>query len=342
MSAYTSTSASALPGRERGGWPAAAVPFFRNFALVPALVAAVVVGAVLNDRFLTARNLINVLQQSSELAVVVVALSLVLLVGRIDLSLESTFGLSAMVAALLVVPAATGGYGVELNPVLGILVALGVGVAFGAVNGGLIVYLKLNAFVATLAMMILLRGLVLGVGSGKTVFGLPDVILWLGSGSVLGIPVSVYIAGILFLSVGVFLRYHRIGRAIYAIGGNPDAARAAGIRVQRVLFGIFVFGGAMAALAGLMQAGRLGAVTAVQGQNLIFTAVAASVIGGISLNGGRGSMFGALTGVLTLGVVSNVLTLSQVPSFWIDAAYGVIILVALIMSRLTSGEGQTM
>lgn len=329
-------------GRDRLSSVRSAIPTLRNFALVPALVAAVVIGTLLNDRFLSARNLVNILQQSSELAVVVVALSLVLLVGRIDLSLESTFGLTAMVSALLMVPAANGGYGVGLNPYLGIGVALLIGVAVGAVNGVLIVVLKLNAFVATLAMMILLRGIVLGVGSGKTAYGLPDVVTWIGSGSIVGVPVSVFIAGSLFLAVGLFLRYHRVGRAIYAVGGNPEAARAAGIRVERILFGIFVFGGVLAAVAGIMQAGRLGAVTAVQGQNLIFTAVAATVIGGISLTGGRGTMFGAFTGVLLLGVVSNVLTLSQVPSFWIDAAYGVIILAALIVSRFTSGQEQTM
>ena len=340
-----SIPATAQP-QDTSGWARSlsgrVIPFFRTFALVPALVAAVIIGAALNDRFLSARNLVNILQQSSELAVVVVALSLVLLVGRIDLSLESTFGLSAMLSALLIVPAATGGYGWGLNPYLGIAVALLVGALVGALNGILVVYLKLNAFVSTLAVMILLRGVVLGIGSGKTAFGLPEPILWLGSGSMLGIPVSVYLAGALFLAVGLFLKYHRIGRAIYAVGGNAEAARAAGIRVDRVLFGIFAFGGLLAAVAGIMQAGRLGAVTAVQGQNLIFTAVAASVIGGISLNGGRGTMFGAFTGVLLLGVVSNVLTLSQVPSFWIDAAYGGIILAALIVSRFTSGEGQTM
>jgi simple sugar transport system permease protein len=316
--------------------------FLKSFALVPALAAALIVGTLLNSQFLTTRSLLNILQQSSELAVIVVALSLVLLVGRIDLSLESTFGLSAMLTALLVAPAASGGYGIGLPVWVGILVSLGVGVGVGAINGLLIVKLKVNAFVATLAMMILLRGIVLGLGSGKTVFNLPEAIVWLGTGNILGIPVSVVIAAAIFLAVGLFLRFHRVGRAIYAVGGNAEAARAAGIPVERILFGIFLFGGLLAAVAGLMQAGRLGAVTAVQGQNLIFTAVAASVIGGISLNGGRGNMFGALTGVLLLGVISNILTLSQVPSFWIDAAYGVIILAALIVSRFTSGQAQTM
>ena len=136
---------------------------------------------------------------------------------------------------------------------------------------------------------------------------------------------------------GLFLRYHRIGRAIYAIGGNAEAARAAGIRVERVTWGIYVVGGLLAALAGLMLTGRIASVVSSQGQNMIFYVFAAAVIGGISLNGGRGRLLGALTGVLLLGILQNVLTLAEIAAFWIDAAYGAIILVALILARVTGG-----
>ena len=150
-------------------------------------------------------------------------------------------------------------------------------------------------------------------------------------------PASIWIAGVLYLLFGLFLRYHRIGRAVYAIGGNPEAARVAGIRVERITWGVFIIGGLLAALAGLMLTGRIASVVSSQGQNMIFYVFAAAVIGGISLNGGRGRMIGALTGVLLLGILQNVLTLSQVPAFWIDAVYGAIILLALVITRL-SGE----
>jgi len=136
------------------------------------------------------------------------------------------------------------------------------------------------------------------------------------------------------------LRYHRTGRAIYAIGGNAEAARVAGIRVERVTFGVYVVGGLLAALAGLMLTGRIASVVASQGQNMIFYVFAAAVIGGISLNGGRGRLVGALTGVLLLGILQNVLTLSQIAAFWIDAAFGAIILISLILSRITGGTAQ--
>src|SRR5690242_7359804 len=159
----------------------------------------------------------------------------------------------------------------------------------------------------------------------------------LGSGKWAGIPVSIWITGIHYLVFGLVLRYHRLGRALYAIGGNADAARAAGIRVERVLWGTFIVSGTLAALAGLMLTGRIASVVTSQGQNMIFYVFAAAVIGGISLNGGKGRLLGALTGVLLLGILQNVLTLAEIPAFWIDAVYGGIILVALVLGRVTGG-----
>lgn len=311
---------------------------FRELTLIPAIVLAIVAGALISDAFLTTNNFLNILQQSSELAVLVIAQSLVLIAGKFDLSLESTVGLAPMFAAWLIVSDTTfGGSGVGLDVWLGIAVLFATGALVGLANGFLVVHLRLNAFIVTLAMLILLRGVTLGITNGKTLFDLPSEFLYLGSGKWLGAPVSIWIAGALYLLIGLFLRYHRIGRAVYAIGGNAEAARAAGIRVERITWALYVAGGLLAALAGLMLTGRIASVVASQGQNLIFYVFAASVIGGISLNGGRGRLLGALTGVLLLGILQNVLTLSQIAAFWIDAAYGAIILIALILARVTGG-----
>jgi simple sugar transport system permease protein len=148
----------------------------------------------------------------------------------------------------------------------------------------------------------------------------------------------VWVTGLIFLVSALFLRYHRIGRAIYAIGGNTEAARAAGIHVDRIRIGVFMVASVLAALAGLMTAGQVVAVTASQGNNLIFSVFAAAVIGGISLDGGRGRMVGALTGVILLALVRNILILSQIQTFWIDAATGLIILIALGLARLIGTE----
>lgn len=309
-----------------------------GFALVPALLIAIVVGGVLFPPFLTTQNILNVLQQSSELAVVVVGATLILIVGKFDLSQESIFGLAPMIAAWLVTPALIGGSGWDTNPFIAIFVCLLVGAVVGAFNGFLVVRLNLNAFIATLAMLILLRGLALGVSGGQTLFGLPEPMLFLGRATIAGMPLSVIIAALLFLVAGIVLKYHKVGRQLYAIGGNPDAARAAGINVNRTIHVVYIIGGTLAALAGLMQAGRVEAVTAASGQNLIFTVFAAAVIGGISLDGGKGTMFGALTGVLLLAVIQNLLTLAQLPSFWIDASFGAIILIALLVTRLSGAD----
>ncbi|MGW2229690.1 ABC transporter permease [Streptomyces formicae] len=312
----------------------------RELALVPALLLLTLLGALLNDSFLTERNLISILGASAALAMVVLAESLVLITGKFDLSLESVVGIAPALGALLVLPAAQAGFGTDLPAAVGLLAILLVGAAIGAFNGILVVKLKLNAFIVTLAMLIVLRGLLVGSTKGKTLFGMPEVFYTLATSTFLTIPLSVWLAAGAFGVAGFVLKYHRVGRALYAIGGNPDAARAAGIRVERVMLGVFVVAGALAAVGGLMQTGYVGAINANQGQNMIFTVFAAAVIGGISLDGGKGTMFGALTGVLLLGVVQNLLTLAQVPSFWIQAIYGGIILVALMIARVTTGRAQ--
>lgn len=312
----------------------------RELTLVPALILLLVLGAVLNDSFLTERNLISILGASAALAMVVLAESLVLIVGKFDLSLESVVGMAPAFGALLVLPAASSGFGTEWPAWVGLLAIVLAGAVLGAVNGVLVVRFKLNAFIVTLAMLIVLRGVLVGTTEGKTLFGMPESFYSLATTTFLTIPMSVWFAAAAFGVAGFLLKYHRWGRALYAVGGNAEAARAAGIRVERVMLGVFVVAGTLAALGGLMQTGYVGAINANQGQNMIFTVFAAAVIGGISLDGGRGTMFGALTGVLLLGVVQNLLTLAQVPSFWIQAIYGGIILVALMIARLTSGRAQ--
>ncbi|MFG2026662.1 ABC transporter permease [Streptomyces sp. NPDC048825] len=312
----------------------------RELALVPALLLLLVLGAFVNDSFLTERNLISILGASAALAMVVLAESLVLITGKFDLSLESVVGIAPAVGALLVLPAAASGWGTDLPAGLALLAILGVGAVIGGFNGILVVKFKLNAFIVTLAMLIVLRGLLVGATKGKTLFGMPDAFYTLATTTFLSVPISVWLAAAAFGAAGLMLKYHRWGRALYAIGGNADAARAAGIRVDRVMLAVFVIAGTLAAVGGLLQTGYVGAINANQGQNMIFTVFAAAVIGGISLDGGKGTMFGALTGVLLLGVVQNLLTLAQVPSFWIQAIYGGIILVALMIARVTTGRAQ--
>lgn len=310
----------------------------RELALLPVIILLVIIGAFVNPAFLTANNFINVAQESAALGTVVVAETLILLTGKFDLSLQSTYGLAPMVGAWLIVSRDGQGLGTNWNPFIGIAIVLLVGLIVGAINGFLVIKLGFNAFIFTLAMLILLAGIQVGIVNGRTIYHLPDSFIYLGSQYLLGIPVSVWVTGLIFLLSALFLRYHRVGRAIYAIGGNTEAARAAGIQVDRIRIGVFIVGGLLAALAGLMTAGQVVAVTASQGSNLIFSVFAAAVIGGISLDGGRGRMVGALTGVILLALVTNILVLSQIQTFWIDAATGLIILIALALARLIGTE----
>jgi len=305
----------------------------RELSVLPGLIIVVIIGAIVSPAFLTAANLTLILRQSAELGIVVIGLTFILLTGKLDISLESTVGLAPMVAAWLMIPAAVGGLGTDINPFLAIFITLSIGVGIGLFNGFLVVKLGLDPFIVTLAMLILLRGITLGISEGKTLAGLPDAFRYIGSARWLGVPAAIWVTGILFLIAGLALRYTSWGRALYAIGGNAEAARAAGIRVDFIVISAFVVASALAAFAGLMLAGRLASVTSGMGENLIFSALAAAVIGGVQLTGGQGRMVGALLGVLLLGTLTNVLTLAGVPTFWINAVYGAVILLALLVGR---------
>jgi simple sugar transport system permease protein len=328
----------AAPGRARIAAPRLAR--LRDLALVPAIIVIAIVGYLVSPVFLHWDNLVNVLQQQSEISLLVLAEALVLVCGRMDLSLESTFGLAPGVAAWMVLaPGIAHGLG-WLSGGWSIPLTLAVGAVIGWVNGLLIVRFRLNGFIVTLGMLIVLRGLLTGITGGKTFFNLPSSMIYLGNAVWLGLPASIWICLILYAVAIAVTGYTRFGRSLYAIGGNPDAARAAGIRVDRVLWTTLVFGSVLAALGGLLLTGRLASVAASQGNGAIFTVFAAAVIGGVSLNGGRGTVFGAFTGILLLYMIQNVLTLAGVPAQWIGALNGGIILVALIISRITSGQAQ--
>ena len=314
------------------------VNWFRELTLVPVIIVLMIAGAVVNPVFFTPSNLINVAEGGAALGMVVVAESLILLTGKFDISLQGTFGLAPLLGAWLIAPKASEGLGTELSPWLGLVVVVLVGLAVGSFNGVLVIKANFNAFIFTLAMSILLTGLQLGWLGGQTVYNLPEAFIYLGAESWFGIPVAVWVTVATFAVAAWFLRYHRIGRAMYAIGGNLEAARAAGIQVDRIRIGVFMVASVLAAIGGLMQAGRVTAVTAGQGSNLIFGVFAAAVIGGISLEGGRGRIVWALTGVILLSLVTNILTLSNISSTWIDAVDGAIILIALGLAKVIGTE----
>jgi simple sugar transport system permease protein len=212
------------------------------------------------------------------------------------------------------------------------------------VNGLLIVKAHLSAFIVTLGMLIGLAGVQDGLVEGQTISALPTCFSYIGGNFWGPVPVSLVAAAVVFVAIGLFLRYRRAGRAIYAVGGNTEAARAAGINVDRVKIGVYMAAGVLAAMGGYVEMGRDGAITASQGygESIIFIAFASAVIGGVSLLGGKGNMVGVATGVLVLAVVENILDLKNVNVFWEEAVYGLVILIALVVARVIGDrESQT-
>jgi simple sugar transport system permease protein len=338
----------ARPSGLAGGVARRLIGGTRQVALLPVIGVLIVVGTVINPNFLALNNFTEIGQFSSSLGVTVVGESLVLLTGGLDLSLESTYGLAPMVAAWTILSTNLFGAGIDLNPYLALLVLLAVGAVVGMTNGLLIVKGRLNGFIVTLGMTILLYGLQDGIVSDQSLFGLPAPFTYLGSAYLFrapnsgtgGIPVSLIVAVAIFVIVGLFLRYHRIGRAIYAVGGNREAARAAGIKVDRIRIGVYVVAAMLASIGGLMEAGQTSQVSTLQGysEGIIFPVFAAAVIGGVSLQGGRGNMVGAASGVILLGIVTNILNISQVSNYWIFAVEGGVILAALVLARIIGGK----
>lgn len=307
-----------------------------GFTMYPVLLVLVIVGSIIAPRFATTINMINILDQVSVLGLTTIGLTFVVLIGRLDLSLEGIVGFAPMFAAVCLVPAAAGGFGIEMPGWTGLLIALGTAGVIGIFNGFMVVRVGLNPFISTLGLLVLLRGGILIVSSGRSIYSPGKALTYLGSASFLGIPISVYVFVLVAIVVGLIFQYHRYGRALYAVGGNEEAARAAGINVDKVIWSAFVFAALLAGLAGVLMTGRLDSAVTTQGQGIIFSAFAAAVIGGVSLGGGRGTIVGVVSGVLLIGVINNLLTLAQVPSFYVQASTGAVIVIAAVLTTIAS------
>ena len=228
-----------------------------GYTMYPVLLILIIVGGFVAPRFLSFINIMNILEQVSVLGLTTIGLTFVLMIGRLDLSLEGIVGFAPMFAAVMLVSEAAGGFGVELPVWMGLIVALGSAGLIGTFNGFLVVKVGLNPFISTLGMFVLLKGGILIVSGGRSIYSPGSSLTWLGSERILGMPVAV----ILFLAVaalvGFVFKYHSYGRALYAVGGNENAARAAGINVDRMIWSAFIFASLLAGLAGILLTGRL-------------------------------------------------------------------------------------
>jgi simple sugar transport system permease protein len=263
----------------------------------------------------------------------VIGQSFTLITGNFDLSAESNIGLIAVVGAFLLTAAGepSNGSGLMLNPFLTVLVMLGLGLLIGEVNGLLITRMRMNNFVVTLSTMIIVRGLAFLLTQGKTVTHLPASFKVLGHGSLGPIPISVIVVIAAFLVASLVTRSTRFGRDLYAVGGNREAALSSGIDPERRVLQVYLLSGVLAGFAAWIELGRLGVGATRIGEGMIFEVQAAAVIGGISLFGGRGTMIGALGGVLLLSSINSGLNLMRVSGFAIDMVRGIVILAAMLL-----------
>ena len=321
---------------DQARWKHLAKVIVLDYSIWLLLVAIVTVFSSLTDSFLTPINLSNILLHSAVLGVVVIGESICLLSGKFDLSVGSTVGLTGALAAWLMVSGQPAASGWELHPVVAIPIVLLVGMAVGLFNGFFIAKVGMNPLLTTLATMIVLRGLALIVTSGESLYDFPDAYRFLGGGSLGPVPMAVIIMLLLFLVFHFVLKHRLVGRHIYIVGGNAGAARACGIRVTRVEIFAFVMSGLLAAVGGILLSGRLNSAQTTSGTGMELEVIAAAVIGGISLAGGRGKLVNAIAGVLVVQCIASGLILLDVEAFWIRCTTGIIIFVAILIDTMKS------
>lgn len=293
-------------------------------ALVVVLVVMIVFFATQSEYFLTQLNIVNILVSASVIGIIAAPATLILVSGNFDLSVGSGVALIGVVMAW-----GAANYGIPM----GMLLALGAGLAIGIVNGFSVTVIGINALITTLAMLAILRGLALVLAGGQTLL-LSDF-NWLGNARPLfDVPLPVFIFIAVILIFGFIMRFTVYGRSMYAIGANPVAARLAGIKTKSAVFISFVLSGLAVVVGGLILVSQLGAASPQAGLGLELAVVTAVILGGASLAGGRGTILGTVLGVFILGVLNNGLTLMNIDSFWQQVAQGTLLLLAVGFDQL--------
>jgi len=304
------------------------LPYDQLFVAVSRLIALVlliVVLSILSPYFLTWTNLINVLRQASLQFMMSAGLTIVILTAGIDLSIGAVLGLAACVSASLI----SGGF---VN--LGIASALLAGLACGAINGLLVTVGRIPPFIATYGMLWIAFGLGYVFMKGEVIYGLPEQFRFIGAGFLWGIPFPVIVATVLLIALHLLLHKTVLGRSIYAIGGNPDAARLSGMPVTRRLVTVYALSGLLSGVAALVVIARINAADSGLGEDLLLPAIAAVCLGGTSLFGGIGGIIGTAVGSVILALIINGMNLLGVQTFWQNAVMGTIILISVLADQL--------
>ena len=293
------------------------------------LLVLIAVVSFLNPNFFTTDNILNILRQTSINAIIAMGMTFVIITAGIDLSVGSVLALCSAIAASLIA--------LEVPVLVALPTSLLAGAILGALNGLIIAKAKVQAFIATLVMMTLLRGVTMVYTDGRPISpGFTpeaDVLAWFGTGYFIGVPVPVWLMFLVFILAWYLLNHTRLGRYVYAIGGNEAASRLSGINVDRVKIIVYSFCGFLAALAGIILTARLGSAQPSAGVGYELDAIAAVVLGGTSLLGGKGRIFGTLIGALIIGFLNNALNLLDVTSYYQLIVKAVVILLAVMVDN---------
>ena len=310
---------------------------FREAGIALFLLLVAVAASIAAPRFLLPENLRNILLDVPLNIVVALGMTAVIISRNIDLSVGSMLGLCGMAAGLLL----------KAHPhmpiVFGAALAVGLGLLLGAINGGLIAYCRVPAIIATLATLSIYRGFVFWISGGRQVDpnDVPPALIRFAQTSPVSIPYIVLLAFAVAIAAHIYLRYQRAGREIYAVGNNPVAAKLRGIPVEKTVFRVFALTGALSGLAGIMYAARYGFVSPGKtGAAFELEVIAATVIGGANVYGGAGSVAGTLLGCLLLAMIKNALIVTGLSATWQLAAYGAILLIAVLTDALLRNRAE--
>jgi len=311
--------------------------FLKRFQSLVALGLMILVLSLTTDKFLTTDNTLNILRQICANLCLSLGMTIIILSGGIDLSVGAVLALAGAVAAGLLkngfaVPGTE--IFVEVTCSGAILAGLFVGIILGGFNGVVITRFQLPPFVATLGMLSIARGLTMLWTGGFPITRLGDSFDYMGTGRLVGVPLPVLISGALVILLLILMQRTRFGRNVYAVGGNERAATLSGLNVNRIKFLVYLLGGALAGVAGLLVTARLDSATPNAGLGYELDSIAAVVIGGTSLSGGRGTIIGTVLGCLIIGVLNNGLVLLEVSPFWQQVIKGLVILIAVAVDKM--------
>ena len=298
-----------------------------NVSLIAALIIlCIIFGSIRGDVFFSSRNILNIGLAVTILGVLAMSQTVVIVAGGLDVAVGSTVGLSTVATAMAV--QATG------SAAAGVIAGLVVGAACGVVNGIIITYGRVNAVIATLGTMAIFRGVAFILSDGQSISIFDDSFRFMGNGTLLGLPVPLWILAVTAIAFQIFLSQSIAGRNVYAIGGNPVVARFSGINVNRYKVAIYTMSGVVGGLGGILLAARTGSGQPISGsQGLELEAITAAVLGGCALQGGRGTIVGALLGVLIIGVLNNGMILTAVPTFYQLLAKGALLILAVLVAE---------